>query len=61
MDLNLSDAILGMHLEVCYLYHEGGATVDTTAIPGLLVIVSPQITYQDPLSLCHFFKIKVFG
>lgn len=45
MDLNLGDDMLGTHLEVCYLYHEGGAAVDTTAVPGLLVIVSPQITY----------------
>ena len=58
MDLNLGDDMLGTHLEICCFRREGGAAVDTTAVPGLLVIVSPQITYQDPSSLCHFFKIQ---
>lgn len=58
MGRNLSEEdVLGAHSGMSYLCHEGGATIDTIAAPGLLVIVLAHIVYQDRLSLCHFLKI----
>lgn len=57
-DLGEEERYTGSPFRGMGLCHEDGATLDTTAIAGLPVIVLEQIMCQYPLSSCHCLKIQ---